>query len=88
MSVLRVTKRNKLRTALIPESIEVMLRETARRSFPENVDSPMIPPRDSEGRQCGRVEELQNKVSGSDPQIYPGTILATNRELPFKKLSR
>ena len=43
-----------------PKGIEVMLRETARKSSPENVDNPMTAPRDCEVRQSGRVLELQN----------------------------
>ena len=43
------------------KSIDVILRETARKNYPENVDSPMIAPRDHEVRQSGRVLELQNK---------------------------
>ena len=40
--------------------IEVVLRETARKSYPENVDNPMMTPSDYEVRQSGRVMELQN----------------------------
>ena len=43
------------------KSIEVMLGETARKRYPENVDNPLIAPRDYEVRQSGRVLELQNK---------------------------
>ena len=64
-----------------------MLRETARKSYPENVDSPMIARRDFEVRQSGRVLELQNKDLWIRPTElswhYP--ILVTIRELPFKK---
>ena len=69
-----------------PKGIEVMLRETAWKSYPENVDYPMIAPRDYEVRQSGRVLELQNK----DPWIRPTylswhfPILGTICELPFK----
>ena len=38
-----------------------MLRETARKSYPENVDNPMIAPRDFEVRPSGRVLEVQNR---------------------------
>ena len=42
-----------------PKGIEIMLRETARKSYPENVDNPMIAPRDyEEVRQSGLVLEL------------------------------
>ena len=46
-----------------PNSIEVMLRETARKSYPdqENIGNPMIAPQDYEVRQSGRVLELQNR---------------------------
>ena len=71
------------------KSIDVMLRETARKSYPENDDSPMIAPRDYEVRQSGPVLELQNKDLWIRPTDlswhYP--ILMTIRELPFKKLS-
>ena len=44
MSVLRVTKKNKVRTARTPKRIEVLLRETARKDHPvlENVNYPLI----------------------------------------------
>ena len=58
-----------------PKGIEVVLRETARKSYPENVDNPMVAPRDYEVRQSGRVLEVRAKISGSDLQIYPGTFL-------------
>ena len=48
MSVHRVNKRSKLRTALILRVFEVLLMEAARKSYPdpENPDNPMIAPRD------------------------------------------
>ena len=46
-----------------PKGIEVMLRETARKSYPENVDNPMIAHRDYEVRQSGRVLELSEQRS-------------------------
>ena len=62
-----------------------MLRETARKSCPENVDSPMVAPRDYEVRQSGLVLELQDKDLWIRPTDlswhYP--ILLTTRELPF-----
>ena len=43
-----------------PKSIEVLLRETARKGYPdpEEVDNPMITPQDYDVRQSGRVLEL------------------------------
>ena len=38
-----------------PKGIEVMLRETARKSYPENDDNPMLAPRDHDVRQSGRA---------------------------------
>ena len=71
-----------------PKGIEVMLRETARKSYPENVDNPMIAPRDYEVRQSGRVLELKNKDLWIRPTdlSWHFPILVTIRELPFKKL--
>ena len=69
-----------------PKSIDVMLRETARKNYPENVDSPKIAPRDYEVRQSGRVLELQNRdlwIRPADPPWhYP--ILVTIRAFSFK----
>ena len=68
------------------ESFEVMLREAARKSYPENVDNPVIAPRDYEVLQSGRVLELQN----TDLWIRPTDlswhvpILVTIRELLSK----
>ena len=62
MSVLKVTRKNKVRTART-KSIEVLLRETARKDDPvlENVNNPLIAPQDDDVRQSGRVLELHNR---------------------------
>ena len=72
-----------------PKSIEVMLRETARKSYPENVDNPMIAPRDFDVRQSGRVLELQNKDLWIRPTdlSWHFPILVTIRELPFRNVN-
>ena len=59
----RVTRKEKSRIARTPKSIEALLRETARKGYPdpEDVDNPMITPQDHGIRQSGRVLELQNK---------------------------
>ena len=46
-----------------PKGIEVMLRETSRKSDPdsENIDNPVIVPQDYEVRQSGRVLELRKQ---------------------------
>ena len=46
-----------------PKGIEVLLRETARKGYPdpEDVDNPMIALQNYDGRQSGRVLELQNR---------------------------
>ena len=46
-----------------PTGIEVLLRETARKGYPdpENVDNPMMAPHDYIVRPSGRVVELQNR---------------------------
>ena len=75
VSVRRVKVKEQTEDSSNPKGIEVMLRETTRKSFPENVDNPMIAPRDYKVRQSGRVLELRAKISGSDLQIYPGTSL-------------
>ena len=59
-----------------PKSIEVMLRETARKSYPENDDNPMLAPRDQDVRQSDESWSFRTKISGSDPQIYPCTFLS------------
>ena len=70
-----------------PKCIEDMPRETARNSYPENVDNPMTAPRYNEVRQSGRVLELQNKDLCIRPTVlswlFP--ILVTICELLFKK---
>ena len=60
-----------------PKGFEVMLRETARKSFPdrENIHNPLTAPQDYEVRQSGRVLELQNRELWIRPQVYPGTLL-------------
>ena len=73
-----------------PKVIEVLLRETARKSYPDNVDNPMIAPQDDEVRQSGRVLELQNKdlwIRRTD-LTWHFPILVTTRELPFKNYRR
>ena len=62
------------------ESIEVLVRETARKDYPvqEKVDNPMIATQDYDVRQSGRVLELH--IYGYDPKIYPGTFLNTRDE--------
>ena len=69
-----------------PKGIEVMLRETARKSYPEDVDNPMTAPRYNEVRQSGRVLELQNKDLWIRPTdlSWHFSILLIGRELPFK----
>ena len=47
-SVRRITRRKQAENSWHPKSIEVMLRKTARKSYPENVDSPMIAPQEYE----------------------------------------
>ena len=61
-----------------------MLRETARRSYAENDDNPMIAPRDHDVRQSGRVLGLQNKDLWIRPTdlSWHFPILVTLRELP------
>ena len=51
------------------KNIEVMLGETARKSYPENDDNPMIAPRDHEVRQVSSVgkkvkEQLRRRMKG------------------------
>ena len=63
MSVHRVNEKEQAENSSYPEGIEVLLREAARESYPdpENVDDPLIAPRDCEVRQSVRVLVLQNK---------------------------
>ena len=72
-----------------PKGIEVLLRETARKRYPENVDNPMIAPRDNEVRQSGRVLELQIKNLWIRPTdlSWHFPFLAIIRDSPSKKLS-
>ena len=72
-----------------PKGIEVMPKETARKSYPENVDNPMMAPRYNEVRQSGRVLELQNKdlwIRQTDLSWH-FPILVTSRELLFQIFS-
>ena len=60
-----------------PDSIEILLWETANRNYPkpEDVDNPMIAPQDFDFRQSERVLVFHNRVFlGSDQQICPGII--------------
>ena len=63
-----------------------MLRETARKSYPENVDNPMTASRDYEVRQSARDLERQNKDLWVLPidLLWHFPILVTIREFPFK----
>ena len=63
-----------------------MLRETARKSHPENVDNPVIATQYYEVRQSGGVLELQNKDLWPRPtdSSWHFPLLVTIRELPFK----
>ena len=71
-----------------PKAIEVMLRETARKSYPdpENIDNPMIALQDYEVRHSGRVLELQNRDLWTrlTDLSWHIPIIVTVRELPFK----
>ena len=48
MLVRRVRKKEQAEDSSYPKRIEVMLRETARKSYPEIVDNPMTASRDYE----------------------------------------
>ena len=48
MSVCRVNKRNKLRTAQNPKVLKLFSETLLGKSYPENVDKLMIEPRDYE----------------------------------------
>ena len=64
VSVRRVKRRKEqAEDSSYPKGIEVMLRETARKSYPdpEDIDNPMISPQDYDIRQSERVLELQNR---------------------------
>ena len=84
-------KKEQTEDSSYPKDIEVLSREAARKSNPdpENVNNPMIAPRDYEGRQSVRVLELQNKDFWIRPTdlSWHFPILVTIRELPFKNLS-
>ena len=84
VSVRRVKRRNKLRTALIQGYWNYAQRNT----FPdlENIGNPMIAPQDFEIHQSGRVLELWNKdLSIRPPDLsWHSSILVTTRELSFK----
>ena len=81
MSEYRVTRKDMVRTAR-----NVLLRETARMGYPENVDNPMIAPQDYEVRQSGRVLEVQNRKLWIQPTdlSWHFFILVTIREMPFR----
>ena len=86
-----VNKKEPAEDSSHPKGIEVLLREAARKSYPdpENVDNPMIAPRDYEVRQSVRVLELQNKDFWIRPTdlSWHFPVLVTIRELHFKNLS-
>ena len=71
-----------------PKGIEVILRETARKSCPDlkNTGNRMIAPQDYGVHQSGRVLELQNKDLSIRPTdlSWHTPILVTVHELPFK----
>ena len=71
-----------------PKGIEVLLRETARKDYPdpENVDNPKIAPQDYDARQSRRVLELQNRSLWIRPTdlSWHLPILVTIREMPFR----
>ena len=73
--------------SLYPKGTEVLLRERARKSYPdpENIDNPMIAPQDH-GRQSGRVLELHNRDLWIRPTdlSWHFPILVIIRELPFR----
>ena len=86
-----MNKKEQVEDSSYPDGIEVLLREAARKSCPdpENVDNPMIAPRDYEVRQSVRVLVLQNKDFWIPPTdlSWHFPILVTIRKLPFKNLS-
>ena len=77
-----------MRTARTPKAIEVLLRETARKSHPdlEDVDIPTIAPQDYDVRQSRRVLELQSRDLWIRPTdlYWHFSILVTIREMPFR----
>ena len=84
--VRRVRKKEQAEDSSYPKGIEVMLRETVRKSYPENVDNPMTASRDCEVRQSARDLELQNNGLWIRPTdlLWHFPIPVTVRELPFK----
>ena len=82
----RVRRRNKLKTSLIPRVLKSCSETQLGRAI-QNVDNPMIAPRDYEVRQSGRVLELQNKDLWIRPTdlSWHFAILVIIRELQFKK---
>ena len=68
-----------------PKGIEVLLRKTARKGYPdpENIDNPMTASQDYDVRQSGRVLELRNKDQLIRPadQSWHFRILVTIREM-------
>ena len=72
-----------------PKGIEALLRETARKGYPdpEEVSNPMITPQDCDVRQSGRVLELQNKDLWIRPTdlSWHFPILVTICELPLER---
>ena len=88
MSVHTVTRKNKLRTPRTPNGIEVLLRETARKGYPDpgNVDNSLIALPDCDPRQSERVLEVSNTdlwIRPTDLLLqYP--MLVTIREMPFR----
>ena len=59
--VRRVRKKEQAEDSSYPKVIEVMLRETVRKSYPKNVDNPTTASRDCDVRQSARDLELQNE---------------------------
>ena len=88
MSVHRLNKKEQTEESSYPKSIEVLLREAARKSYPdpENVDNPVIAPGDYELCQSVRVLVLQNKDRWIRPTdlswCFP--ILVTIREFALQ----
>ena len=62
-----------------PKGIEILQRETAKKVYPDQeMDDPMVAPRDFDIRLSGRVMELENKQN-KDLWILPTDILVTIR---------
>ena len=80
---------HKVCTARTSNGMEVLLMETARKTYPdpENVENPVIAPQDYDVRQSGRVLELQNRDLWIRPTdlSWHFPILVTIREMPFRK---